>query len=63
MQDIMEDPVLACDGHHYDRASIAVWLLDHSTSPLTNLEFATRELYGDVALQNEIREWRELHER
>jgi hypothetical protein len=58
-QDIMEEPVLAADGNHYDRVYITRWLSNHNTSPLTNLEFEHRELVLDRALLNEIRDWKE----
>ena len=31
----MLDPVVAADGHSYERASILMWLEAHDTSPLT----------------------------
>ncbi|CAG9328932.1 unnamed protein product [Blepharisma stoltei] len=33
--DIMEDPVVAPDGHSYERASITAWFQKNKTSPLT----------------------------
>ena len=33
--DIMQDPVMACDGHTYERAAIEAWLSANSTSPKT----------------------------
>ncbi|GAQ85143.1 hypothetical protein KFL_002210080 [Klebsormidium nitens] len=60
-QDVMEEPVLAADGNHYDRSFIAKWLETHTTSPLTNLDFEHRNLVLDRALLNEIREWKQLH--
>ena len=36
-QDTMTDPVIAADGHCYERAAIARWLVTHDTSPKTNL--------------------------
>ena len=32
----MVDPVMATDGHHYDRANIERWLAEKTRSPLTN---------------------------
>ncbi|KAK9821981.1 hypothetical protein WJX81_001302 [Elliptochloris bilobata] len=34
--EIMKDPVMAADGHTYERRSIESWLESHDTSPLTN---------------------------
>ena len=33
--DIMQDPVMACDGHTYERAAIEAWLSANPTSPKT----------------------------
>ena len=33
--DAMVDPVIAWDGHTYERVSVARWLAKHSTSPMT----------------------------
>ena len=33
--DVMMDPVIAWDGYTYERVSIARWLKEHSTSPMT----------------------------
>ena len=33
--DIMQDPVMACDGHTYERAAIEAWLSASPTSPKT----------------------------
>lgn len=35
-QDYFVDPVLASDGHFYNRADIKKWLDDNNTSPMTN---------------------------
>jgi len=32
---VMRDPVVAADGHTYEREAIATWLAKHHTSPLT----------------------------
>ncbi|EKX45487.1 hypothetical protein GUITHDRAFT_53147, partial [Guillardia theta CCMP2712] len=34
--EVMKDPVIAMDGHSYERQNIERWLEDHNTSPLTN---------------------------
>ena len=33
--EVMRDPVLASDGHSYERDAIERWLINHRTSPLT----------------------------
>ena len=34
-QELMFDPVIAADGHTYDRSAIQRWLTNHDTSPKT----------------------------
>ena len=35
--EIMRDPVMAADGHTYERRAITDWFAHHDTSPITNL--------------------------
>ena len=39
-QVIMQDPVIACDGHTYERRAIQLWFASHAASPLTGVEFS-----------------------
>jgi hypothetical protein len=34
-QELLEDPVVTCDGHTYSRMAIEKWLLTHNTSPVS----------------------------
>ena len=36
----MNDPVVAADGHSYDRKAIERWVCAHGTSPMTNMTLA-----------------------
>ena len=59
-RDIMEDPVVAADGHSYERAAITHWLSRPSVtrrSPMTNAPMGT-ELVPNIALRKAISEWR-----
>ena len=42
--DLMIDPVLAADGHTYERHILEKWLEEHDTSPLTNEVLAHKNL-------------------
>lgn len=44
------DPVVAADGHTYERAAIERWLEEHDTSPMTRVKFKSRELVPNRAL-------------
>ncbi len=56
-RDIMEDPVVAADGHSYERAAITHWLSRSRRSPMTNAPMYT-ELVPNIALRKAICEWR-----
>ena len=40
----MRDPVLAIDGHTYERKAIESWLKKHGTSPMTDEVLDTKDL-------------------
>eukprot|EP00005_Dracoamoeba_jomungandri_P002437 CAMPEP_0174253550 /NCGR_PEP_ID=MMETSP0439-20130205/2918_1 /TAXON_ID=0 /ORGANISM="Stereomyxa ramosa, Strain Chinc5" /LENGTH=248 /DNA_ID=CAMNT_0015334633 /DNA_START=75 /DNA_END=821 /DNA_ORIENTATION=- len=52
--ELMTDPVLAEDGHTYDRASIEQWFTTHNTSPLTNLKLTSKVLIPNMLVRNLI---------
>ncbi len=49
---IFRDPVIAGDGHTYERAAIVRWILEHGTSPLTRQPLNLNELQADDYLRN-----------
>jgi len=49
---IFRDPVIAGDGHTYERAAIVRWILEHGTSPLTRQPLNLNELQADDYLKN-----------
>ncbi len=49
---IFHDPVIAGDGHTYERAAIVRWILEHGTSPLTRQPLNINELKADDYLKN-----------
>lgn len=55
-QDTMTDPVMAEDGHNYERKAITDWLGKKSTSPTTNDEMGNK-LIQNNDLRSEIQEW------
>jgi len=48
-QDIMTDPVIAQDGHTYERKNITEWVSKHGTSPITR-----EQLSKDVIIPNRV---------
>ncbi|EOD19591.1 hypothetical protein EMIHUDRAFT_209217 [Emiliania huxleyi CCMP1516] len=55
----MSDPVMAADGHAYERTAIERWLATKSTSPMTGAELENTSLFPHHMLRRQIREWRE----
>jgi hypothetical protein len=49
---IFRDPVVAGDGHTYERAAIVQWVAEHGTSPLTRQPLNINELQADDYLRN-----------
>jgi len=49
---IFRDPVVAGDGHTYERAAIVRWIEEHGTSPLTRQPLNINELQSDDYLRN-----------
>lgn len=54
---VMTDPVVASDGHSYERQYIEEWLKDHNTSPVTRKSMDKLDLIPNFALRDTILEW------
>jgi hypothetical protein len=54
--ELMEDPVVAMDGHTYEREAIATWFQMHDTSPLTRAVIPPT-LVPNVNLRSQIASW------
>ena len=52
----MVDPVIAADGHTYERDAIQKWLQHSSASPVTGLKIASKELLPNLAIDCAINE-------
>ena len=59
-QDVMQDPVVAADGHSYERASITVWLENNDTSPFTSEKLEHKRLTSNHNLKSQIQTWLEI---
>lgn len=47
VKDVMREPVIASDGHTYEKAAIKDWFLKHDTSPVTNRPFEHKGLIAN----------------
>ena len=58
--ELMEDPVLAMDGHTYDRSSIEAWLkTGKKTSPKTNEALPSLKLVANHAVKSMVQDYLE----
>ncbi len=48
------EPVIAADGHTYERAAVQRWLEDHETSPVTSAKLAHTRLVPNVIIKSAI---------
>ena len=58
-QELMIDPVIATDGHTYERHAIERWLAKNSTSPKSGLELDSCAVVPNHMARCQIREWQE----
>ena len=56
--EIMEDPVVACDGITYNKSEIEEWFKKHDTSPKTGEILKSKGLIPNISIRNAIEEWK-----
>lgn len=59
-REVMENPVLASDGHVYERSQIESWLQEHDTSPMTNIAMRP-EVAPVLSLRSEIQDFKQRY--
>ena len=60
VQEVMEEPVAAADGHFYNRAHIQQWFDTGSrTSPITGAQLPNTGLRPVYPLKSAIKEWQQ----
>lgn len=57
----MADPVVALDGHTYERTAIEHWLKTQRKSPMSNLPMGTT-LIPNLTLRSMMQDWLEQHQ-
>jgi U-box domain len=57
--ELMIDPVIASDGHTYERKDIEAWLASNNKSPKTNLPLPDKRLIPNIALRQIIDDFRD----
>lgn len=54
---IIQDPVVAKDGHTYENAAIKDWFTKKRTSPMSNVKLTSTEVIPNLALKNLIQKF------
>ena len=57
----MEDPVVAADGHTYERAAIERWMAKKMMSPKTGEALESPTIFPNHAMRRQVREWQEMN--
>ena len=60
-QELMQDPVIAMDGHTYEKTAIVRWFDRKLSSPKTGCVLEMAILIPNHAMRHQIIEWREAH--
>jgi hypothetical protein len=55
----MREPVIAEDGHTYEKAAIENWLEKSPTSPMTRQQISHAKLIPNLALKQLIDQWKD----
>jgi hypothetical protein len=61
LRDLMMDPVVATDGHTYERHAIKTWLKGHTKSPMTGKVMRSRDLTPNFTLRSMINDFIDKH--
>jgi TPR repeat protein len=54
---LFKSPVLASDGHSYEKSAIEKWYQGHDTSPMTGV-IVTKALVPNYALKSQVNQWK-----
>ena len=55
MQALMVEPMIAADGHTYEKSAIKTWLQQHNTSPVTGEALAHIRIVPNVLVKGAIK--------
>lgn len=58
MQEVMEDPYVAADGHTYEHRAIKAWLQKYKISPVTNQRLPHLSIIPNHSLHAAIQQWK-----
>ncbi|KAK3130699.1 hypothetical protein QOZ80_6BG0496800 [Eleusine coracana subsp. coracana] len=58
LQEVMEDPYVAADGHTYEQRAIKAWLRKHNISPVTKQKLPNLSIIPNHSLHAAIQQWK-----
>lgn len=58
MQEVMEDPYIAADGHTYEHRAIKAWLEKYKISPVTKQRLPHLSIIPNHSLHAAIQQWK-----
>jgi serine/threonine protein kinase len=58
LQEVMEDPYIAADGHTYEQRAIRAWLREHEISPVTKQKLPNLFIIPNHSLHAAIQQWK-----
>ncbi|KAL6603897.1 hypothetical protein ACP70R_044258 [Stipagrostis hirtigluma subsp. patula] len=58
LQEVMEDPYVAADGHTYEHRAIKAWLRKHKISPMTKRRLPHLSIIPNHSLRVAIQQWK-----
>ena len=59
----MVDPVIAADGHTYERTAVQQWLQQHDASPVTHLPLPHKRLVPNLLIKSAISNHQQQYQR
>ncbi|KAM0925553.1 hypothetical protein ACQ4PT_004121 [Festuca glaucescens] len=59
LQEVMDDPYVAADGHTYEHRAIKAWLKKHKTSPITKRRLPNLSIIRSNSLHEAIQQWKQ----
>ena len=54
LQEMLMEPVIAADGHTYERSAIQNWLQDHNTSPVTGATLLHMHVVPNLVIRSAV---------
>ncbi|KAL6839541.1 hypothetical protein ACP4OV_030811 [Aristida adscensionis] len=60
LQEVMEDPYVAADGHTYEHRAIKAWLKKHKISPITKQRLPNLSIIPNHSLHVAIQQWKSM---